>query len=163
MDVDSSDSMNLVELADKAGLNPRAVRFYIQRGLLAPPAGLGRGRHYSHEHLATLRRIQELQAAGHSLDAIGQILAGKPVTEPEPTRRAASPARPAISAELWTRLKLIPGVELHFDATRHQPDAAQLLALRDFVRAAFAINDRDDDAGNADEPETRPADERSDV
>jgi hypothetical protein len=58
-----------------------------------------------------------------------------------------------------SRLKLIPGVELHFDATRHQPEVAQLLALRDLVRAAFASNDNDDDQP----PDSPPAAERSDV
>jgi len=163
--------MNLVELADRASLNPRAVRFYIQRGLLLPPAGLGRGRHYSREHLDTLVRIQELQAAGYSLDTIGQILSGK--TSEPPTAHAAAPmrsrARPTMTAELWTRLKLIPGVELHFDATRHQPDAAALLALREAVRAAFATDQSDDDENNDDggstseTPKSDTADERSDV
>jgi DNA-binding transcriptional MerR regulator len=148
--------MNLVDLAARAGLNPRAVRFYIQRGLLPPPAGLGRGRHYSREHLDTLARIQELQAAGHSLDAIGRILSGQDVeTVPPP---APEPSRPrlTLSAELWTRLKAMPGVELHFDATRHQPDVAQLLAVREAIRAAFATND-------ADPTQSATADERSEI
>ena len=147
--------MNLVDLAAKAGLNPRAVRFYIQRGLLPPPAGLGRGRHYSREHLDTLARIQELQAAGHSLDAIGRILSGDVETVPPPPAESSTP-RPTLSAELWTRLKLIPGVELHFDATRHQPDVAQLLAVRDAIRAAFTAN-------AADPTQSATADERSEI
>src|SRR5687768_463679 len=68
--------LSLEELADRVGLSRRAIRFYVQRGLLPPPLGLGRGKHYDLRHLNALRRIQELQAAGHSLDAIGQILAG---------------------------------------------------------------------------------------
>ncbi|MDQ3440356.1 MAG: helix-turn-helix domain-containing protein [Planctomycetota bacterium] len=152
--------MNLVDLADKARLNPRAVRFYIQRGLLSPPAGLGRGRHYSREHLDTLGRIQELQAAGHSLDAIGRILAGKDVESVPPPAPESTRARPTLSAELWTRLKLIPGVELHFDATRHQPDVAQLLAVREAIRAAFAT---DDNARDADSNQSATADERSEI
>ena len=149
--------MNLVDLATKAGLNPRAVRFYIQRGLLPPPAGLGRGRHYSREHLDTLGRIQELQAAGHSLDAIGRILSGQDVETVPPPPPESSRPRPTLSAELWTRLKLIPGVELHFDATRHQPDVAQLLAVREAIRAAFATDDA------ADPTQSATADERSEI
>jgi hypothetical protein len=74
-----------------------------------------------------------------------------------------------MTAELWTRLKLIPGVELHFDATRHQPDAAALLALREAVRAAFATDQSDedentDDGGSTSETsKSDTADERSDV
>jgi DNA-binding transcriptional MerR regulator len=132
----NGEAMNLTELADAAGLNSRAVRFYIQRGLIPPPAGLGRGRHYGLDHLQALCRIRELQSAGHSLDAIGQILAGKAA---EPVAEMEQPAPPpaALAAELWTRLKIARGVELHFDATAHQPVVATLLALREAIRAVF--------------------------
>jgi DNA-binding transcriptional MerR regulator len=137
----SLDVMNLAELADAADLNPRAVRFYIQRGLIPAPAGLGRGRHYGREHLEALQRIRGLQAAGHSLDAIREILQGK---TPEAVAEMETPAPPppALSAELWTRLKIARGVELHFDATAHQPDVAELLALREAIRAVF-VKQRD--------------------
>src|SRR5688500_10538308 len=139
--------LSLEELADRVGLSRRAIRFYVQRGLLPPPLGLGRGRHYDQRHLEVLRRIQELQSAGHSLDAIGRILAGREVTpasaadvsvEMEPPPATSPPARPPrrrseLAAELWTRLRLAPGVELHFDATEH-PTAEQLVKIRQAVR-----------------------------
>src|SRR5687767_11203202 len=131
----ADEQLSIEELADRVGLTRRAVRFYVQRGLLPAPLGLGRGRHYDRSHLQAIRRVQELQAAGHSLDAIGQILAGgaapavratpPAVAEPSETGAPAiaglSPARrrASLSAELWTRLRLLPGVELHFDATDH--------------------------------------------
>ena len=49
----------------------------------------------------------------------------------------AWPPKPALSAELWTRLRLLDGVELSFDSTKHQPDVQALLALRDAVRDVF--------------------------
>src|SRR3954466_14284907 len=116
--------MSLDELADRMGLTRRAVRFYVQRGLLPPPLGLGRGRHYDQRHVETLRRIAELQSAGHSLDAIGKILAGHDVPPVAADLTPASPPlaasrRTDLAAELWTRLRLAPGVELHFDASEH--------------------------------------------
>ena len=74
-----SGELGIGELADAAGLSRRAVRFYVQRKLLPTPLGRGRGRHYDASHLERLKRIAELQAAGHSLDAIGRILDGKVV------------------------------------------------------------------------------------
>lgn len=146
--------MDIGQLADAAGLTRRAVRFYVQRGLLPPPLGLGRGRHYDATHLARLRQLQELQAAGHSLDAIGRILSGEdadavappvPRTESPPPRRA----KPTLSAELWTRLRVVEGVELHFDATRHRPDVERLRALRDAIRDVFrATTNQDEDDDN---------------
>jgi hypothetical protein len=83
-----------------------------------------------------LQRIRELQTAGHSLAAIGQILQGK-AAEGAAEMEAPAPPPPALAAELWTKLKIARGVELHFDATAHQPDVADLLALREAIRAVF--------------------------
>ena len=125
-------------MAEAAGISRRAVRFYVQQRLLPPPLGRGRGRHYDPSHLQRLRRIGELQAAGHSLDAIRRILEGgdnAPV--PAVERGAARPPRASLAAQLWTRLRLGEGVELHYDAGRHEPTVEQLMQLRDAVRAVF--------------------------
>jgi DNA-binding transcriptional MerR regulator len=154
----------LEELADRTGVSGRAVRFYVQRGLLPPPLGLGRGRHYDQRHEDVLRRIQELQAAGHSLDAIGKILSAgatgtdavaagaPPAGHPTEDQRPRSRQRAMLSAELWTRLRLATGVELHFDAARHNPTVEQLLALREAVQRIFDdSNDDENDNSGGDE------------
>ena len=126
--------MSIGDLADAAGVSVRAVRFYVQRGLLQVPLGRGRGSHYGPEHLDRLKRIVELQQAGHSLEAIGRILEGRPAPPPvEPERRA----RPAMAAELWTRMRVGQGVELMFDATRHAPSPADLGRLREVIQEVF--------------------------
>ena len=128
-----SEELSIGELADAAGLTRRAVRFYVQQGLLQSPLGRGRGRHYDQSHLDRLRRIGELQQAGHSLEAIRRIVAGGEAEPlPEPDRRPR--VRPLLSSGLWTRVELAEGVELHLDATRHQPSVEQLLAIREAVR-----------------------------
>ena len=130
-----SSDLSIEELAAAAGLTRRAIRFYVQQKLLPPPNGVGRGRHYGQAHLGQLRRVLDLQAAGHSLDAVRRLLAGEAVPPPAaPARRRRSP----VSAQLWTRVTLADGVELSFDTAKHQPDAAALLALRDLARRAFA-------------------------
>lgn len=141
--------LSIGELADAAGLSRRAIRFYVQQRLLPLPTGRGRGRHYDQSHLDRLRRIAELQSAGHSLDAIRRILEGAtaeapvaatPDVEPRTPRRRA-----AFAAELWTRLRLAEGVELHFDAARHQPDVGKLIALREAIRDVFRPDDREEE------------------
>jgi len=77
------------ELAERAGVTRRTVRYYVQRELLPPPRGLGRGKHYTEAHLATLVRIKELQEAGVPLDEIAARLQGR-----EPARPPAGTALP---------------------------------------------------------------------
>ena len=130
--------MSIGDLADAAGVSRRTVRFYVQQRLLPVPLGRGRGRHYDASHLERLRRIGELQSAGHSLDAIRRILHGgesAAVVAPPLVPRRAS--RNYLTAELWTRLRLGGGVELHYDAARHRPTVEQLMQLREAIRAVF--------------------------
>ncbi len=62
------------ELARSAGLRVDTIRFYQARGLLPPPRRVGRRAVYSAAHLARLRRIRRLQAAGLPLDVIRRML-----------------------------------------------------------------------------------------
>ena len=137
LDMESSH-LSIGELADAAGLSRRAVRFYVQRGLLPPPLGRGRGPHYDTTHVQRMQQLQQLQAAGHSLDAIAKIFGGEaaPSVPPPKSRRV----RPALTAELWTHLVLAPGVELQFDTDLHNPTVETLLALQQAVRQILHEN-----------------------
>jgi DNA-binding transcriptional MerR regulator len=53
--------MRIDELAQRAGVPSRTIRYYTQQGLLAPPALRGRVGYYSPSHLDRLRLIKELQ------------------------------------------------------------------------------------------------------
>ena len=133
--------MSIGQLADAAGLSRRGIRFYVQRGLLQAPVGRGRGSVYGPEHLDRLRLIQQLQLAGHSLDAIRQIVDGAQVPPTPAQRPTPPPCRTGMRAELWTRLRVCDGVELHFDATRHNPDVAGLLAFKHAAAAIFGTDE----------------------
>jgi DNA-binding transcriptional MerR regulator len=147
-----SDRMSIDELAEAAGLTRRAVRFYVQQKLLPTPLGVGRGRHYDQTHLQRLKRLQELQTAGYSLNAIRQILDGAQIAAPTtPARRRSRTAGPV---ELWTRLKIAEGLELHLDLRHFNPDVQHLLAAREVLRATFGLNDEASDAQEG----TKPAD-----
>ncbi len=152
-------TLTIGELAEAAGISRRAVRFYVQRGLLHPPQGKGRGSAYDRSHLERLRRIQALQQAGHPLEAIAKILetGQRPPSPPSSERRP--PSRSTLTAELWTRLRLLDGVELHLDATRFNPDAEDLLRIRDFVRSRLRGGEEPADAADpdaADDEEPQP-------
>ncbi|OPC84702.1 MerR family transcriptional regulator [Embleya scabrispora] len=63
--------MRIGDAAAAAGATPRALRFYEQRGLLAPPARSASGqRVYGPDDVARVRTIRELLALGLTVEDI---------------------------------------------------------------------------------------------
>ena len=94
------------ELAELGGVSRRAVRYYVQEGLLPSPLGVGRGRHYGAEHLNRLLQVKEMQEQGLTLAEIEARLAGGAAGAAQAP--AAVAPRPRRSA--WVRLELAPGL-----------------------------------------------------
>ncbi len=151
------------ELCRLSGFSRRTVRYYVQEGLVNPPAARGRGGYYSEVHVRQLARIRELQERGYRLEAIRGLLAGAeklgkrevsgsgspPVAEirgPE----AEWPAAPALSGTqypraLWSRIALAPGVELHISAEAERRlgpgTVAALKSLRSIIQKEGGSNE----------------------
>jgi DNA-binding transcriptional MerR regulator len=66
--------LTIDELARETGMTVRNIRSHASRGLLPPPEVRARTGYYGPEHVARLKLIQELQAAGHSLAGIKHLL-----------------------------------------------------------------------------------------
>lgn len=67
--------MKMKEVCQKTGLTERAVRYYIERGLIKPaatPSAVGRRTDYQFDgvHIAELRDIAALRGCGFSIDRI---------------------------------------------------------------------------------------------
>ncbi|MDI9528467.1 MAG: MerR family transcriptional regulator [Candidatus Cloacimonadota bacterium] len=45
---------SIAELASAAGVSRRAVRYYVQRKIIDPPCGGGRGSYYTEQHLQSI-------------------------------------------------------------------------------------------------------------
>lgn len=144
---------SIQELADLADVSRRTVRYYVQEGLLPTPLGVGRGRHYTREHLDRLLEVKALQSDGRSLDDIRAVLAGRTRTgQPrggQPRALGGARAPGAIERSLWRRLELSPGVELHVAGSVALPGPARLEELAEWCRTHFPVRspDEDDHAG----------------
>ncbi len=66
--------LTIDQLAQRTGMSARNIRAHQSRGLLAPPGLRGRTGYYSHEHVARIELIQQLQADGFSLALIERLL-----------------------------------------------------------------------------------------
>ena len=150
--------MQIGDLAAKAGVTPRTIRYYVAQKLLPPPGGAGQRRIYGHEHFVRLKLIRRLQEKHLPLDEIKARLAKLSLREmegllgsaPRPRKRLsarrllaavlrdegpqraheaapmmlrqAMPVSEALAEykmvdapdnELWKRVTLAPGLELH--------------------------------------------------
>ncbi|MEJ7891774.1 MAG: MerR family transcriptional regulator [Solirubrobacteraceae bacterium] len=65
--------LTIDELGRETGMTVRNIRAHASRGLLPPPAVRARTGYYGSDHVARLRLIVELQAAGHSLAGIKHL------------------------------------------------------------------------------------------
>ncbi|MFE0648173.1 MerR family transcriptional regulator [Streptomyces sp. NPDC059534] len=131
-------SYTVDELAARAGVTVRTVRFYGTRGLLPPPViGARRVGHYGPEHLSRLALIEELQRQGMTLAAIERYLEQLPPdlsAQDLAVHRALVASWAPESAETITRREL-------------ERRAGRELTGRDVERlAAMGVLDRTDDA-----------------
>jgi DNA-binding transcriptional MerR regulator len=117
---DEQTRYGIQELVQVSGVPRRTIRFYVQRGLLDPPKGAGRGHYYTEGHLQRLLQIRHLQGEGRTLDEIASLLRGgsRPL-----------PAEAVPPVELATRIHLGEGLELLVGQGARAPTLSQLRAL----------------------------------
>jgi DNA-binding transcriptional MerR regulator len=116
------------QLSELTGFSRRTIRYYVQEGLLAPPAGRGRGGFYFDSHMATLRRIRSLQEKGLRLSAIFEML--RDVVAPGPVKE---------ERRIWVRYEIAPGIEIHVDRGREKAAGKD---IGEIIRVAKSILNR---------------------
>lgn len=126
---------NADELADLGGVTRRTVRYYVQEGLIPPPLGVGRGRHYGRAHLERLLEVKAQQEAGLSLDDIRARRAA-PTGGATPALRLPQP----LTRSTWRRLLVAPGVELHVSHDVRLPAPGRLEDLVEWCRIHLSRN-----------------------
>jgi|CryGeyStandDraft_6_1057127.scaffolds.fasta_scaffold181885_1 DNA-binding transcriptional MerR regulator len=90
------ENYRIEQLVDLTGLSRRSIRYFVQKGLIKPPTGRGRGAFYDDDHLKTIREIRSLRDKGLRLSKIREKL------------KSQTPGK-------WTRYELTPGLEIHIN------------------------------------------------
>jgi DNA-binding transcriptional MerR regulator len=111
------------ELSEKTGFSRRTIRYYIQEGLLEPPAGRGRGGFYYDSHLEKLLYIKSLQERGLSLSAILKLLKTVEIQAPSPSR------------EVWVKYEVVPGLEINIRRDLEQQASNKITEIIKIARA----------------------------
>jgi len=112
------------ELCDLTGFTRRTIRYYIQEGLLDPPAGRGRGGFYFDSHVKRLLEIKALQSKGLKLAAIQELVRKGEKPEPLPLR------------ELWVKYPIATGIEIHISRDLEKKEGRKIAEI---IRVAITI------------------------
>ena len=154
-----SPSIELSELADRAGVSIRTVRYYIQQGLIPKPEARGPGAHYTPEHLdrlllikrmqkehlplAEIRRVLEsagVEAAPRSAQDYVRSVLGAPTlggVAEQTAPYAMSETRGVAARSQWERVTLAPDIELHVRRPLPRAVNKQVERLIDAARDIF--------------------------
>lgn len=108
MDDERSEAMGIAELARRAGVTVRTIRYYVAEGLLPPSGGAGQRRTYGSEHLARLRAIQRLKQDYLPLSEIRRRLQRLSPAELQRLAEAPALATPAEGFEYTPPIVLPP-------------------------------------------------------
>jgi DNA-binding transcriptional MerR regulator len=137
----SATHFSLDELCSLVDLPKRTIRFYIQQGLVERPDGDSpRGAYYTDRHVEQLLAVRKWKDAGLSLERIAQILSGVSAEDIPP-----APHRPG-EVEVWSRIHLAEGVELHLHPGRAGLRPEQVRELSQELLALFSSITRKEQA-----------------
>ncbi|MBT0671751.1 MerR family transcriptional regulator [Novosphingobium profundi] len=94
------ETVTIGKLAAKGGVGVETVRYYQRRGLLAEPQRDAGIRRYGDDDLRRLRFIRSAQAAGFTLEEIGELLDLDAVDDRIRARQLAKARIAAIDAKI---------------------------------------------------------------
>jgi DNA-binding transcriptional MerR regulator len=119
-----TEMYTIEELTELTGFTRRTIRYYVQEGLLEPPAGRGRGGFYYDSHVKRLLQIKALQEKGMGISVIASLLNRETsgvVTEPR---------------NVMVRYEIVPGVELNVTREMEMNEPRK---VREIIKVTRAI------------------------
>ena len=88
------------ELGELTGYTRRTIRYYVQEGLVDPPAGRGRGGFYYDSHVQQLLQIKSFQEKGIGITAMVSLM------------QKETPQSDLPSRKVMIRYDIVPGIEV---------------------------------------------------
>lgn len=125
----SKKQYTIEELSELTGFSRRTIRYYIQEGLLDPPAGRGRGGFYYDSHVQKLQQIKSLQDRGVTLAAIAELLQAEKFELAIPSR------------DIWIRYSIMPGLEINI---KRELEQSKHKAISEIIKISKALLEEDE-------------------
>ena len=112
------------ELGELTGYTRRTIRYYVQEGLIDPPAGRGRGGYYYDSHIQQLLQIKSFQEKGIGITAMVSLM----------KKETFEPVLP--SREVIIRYEIVPGIEVNISREMEIKEPKKVLEI---IRIAKSI------------------------
>ncbi|MBF0231993.1 MAG: MerR family transcriptional regulator [Desulfamplus sp.] len=126
---DEAKKFTIDEICALVEMNKRTVRYYIQKGLVDRPEGIGKGAFYSHNHLEQLLAIRKWKAAGLSLERIQDILSSEREGSIDEQLLPPPMSKKHGTVEVWSHMYVSDGIELHIEPGRAGLSPGQVRSL----------------------------------
>ena len=120
-------SYTIEELGELTGYTRRTIRYYVQEGLIDPPAGRGRGGYYYDSHVQQLLQIKSFQEKGIGITAMVALMKKE-------TKETIEPVLP--SREVMIRYEIVPGIEINISREMEIKEPKKILEI---IRIAKSI------------------------
>ena len=117
------------ELGELTGYTRRTIRYYVQQGLIDPPAGRGRGGFYYDSHMEKLLYIKSMQERGLSLAAINNLL------------KTGDAESVNFSRGVWVKYEVAPGFEINIRRDLEQQSSHKIQEIIKISRALLKEED----------------------
>lgn len=117
------------EISILTGFSRRTIRYYIQKNIIGPPSGRGRGGFYYDSHLSDLLKIRSLQKKGLNLSFIKDVLKG--------TERLIKTDTQIYARDLRVRYKIIPGFEINISRSLEEKKSKKILEIIRLIKSNF--------------------------
>ena len=117
-------SYTIEELGELTGYTRRTIRYYVQEGLIDPPAGRGRGGYYYDSHIQQLLQIKSFQEKGIGITAMVSLM----------KKETMEPVLP--SREVMIRYEIVPGIEVNISREMEIKEPKKILEI---IRIAKSI------------------------
>ena len=117
-------SYTIEELGELTGYTRRTIRYYVQEGLIEPPAGRGRGGYYYDSHIQQLLQIKSFQEKGIGITAMVALMKKETIEPVLPSR------------EVMIRYEIVPGIEINISREMEIKEPKKILEI---IRIAKSI------------------------
>jgi len=117
------------EISVLTGFSKRTIRYYIQKNIIEPPSGRGRGGFYYNNHLSDLLKIRSLQKKGLNLNLIKDVLKG--------TEQVVKTESQIYARDLRVRYKIAPGLEINISRSLEEKKSKKILEIIRLIKSNF--------------------------